>query len=136
MSRGTAFFDSNVPLYLLSGDAQKAERAESLLNEGGIISVQVLNELARVMSRKKRMAWDEIEKFLEGIRRACEIRPLTLETHELGLLLAKRHGFPFFDALIVASALEAGCAQLYSEDFQHGMKVEGRLTIRNPFKAE
>ena len=100
-----------------------------------MISVQVLNELARVMSRKRRMAWDEIAEFLSGIRRACEVRPLTVEIHESALSLAKRHDFPFFDALIVASALEAGCSQLYSEDFQDGMKVEGRLTIRNPFET-
>ena len=40
---------------------------------------------------------------------------------------------PFYDALIVAAALLAGCRTLHSEDMQHGQVVDGRLTIRNPF---
>ncbi len=42
------FFDTNVVLYLLSGDRAKADRAETLLAKGGTISVQVLNEFAAV----------------------------------------------------------------------------------------
>ncbi|MDN5850744.1 MAG: PIN domain-containing protein [Nitrococcus sp.] len=133
--RRETFFDSNIPLYLLSDDAAKAQRAESLLIEGGVISVQVLNELARVMAGKYGMPWNEVRQTLQTLRRTCEVLPLTLETHELGLWLAERQGFAFFDALIVASALLAGCTVLYSEDFQHGIKVENRLTIRNPFIA-
>jgi len=38
-----------------------------------------------------------------------------------------------YDALIVASALEAGCTTLVSEDMQDGRVIDGRLTIRNPF---
>ena len=45
-----------------------------------------------------------------------------------------QHGFSFYDSLIVASALEAGCVRLYSEDMQHGQRVE-QLTIVNPFAA-
>jgi predicted nucleic acid-binding protein len=52
MSGTDAFFDTNVLLYLLSGDASKADRAEALVAAGGIISVQVLNEFASVASRK------------------------------------------------------------------------------------
>ena len=57
-------FDSNVVLYLLSVDAHKAEQAAQLLSGKGIISVQVLNEVANVMRRKWQMDWDEIEEFL------------------------------------------------------------------------
>jgi hypothetical protein len=35
--------------------------------------------------------------------------------------------------LIAASALEAGCATLYSEDLQPRQVLEGRLTVWNPF---
>jgi predicted nucleic acid-binding protein len=44
-----------------------------------------------------------------------------------------RHGFHIYDALIIVSALEAGCRTLYSEDLQSGQVVGDRLTIRNPF---
>ncbi len=49
-----------------------------------------------------------------------------------GLELQSRHGLSFYDALIVAAALEAGCTRLYTEDLQHGQKIEG-LLIQNPF---
>ena len=45
-------------------------------------------------------------------------------------------GFQFYDALIAASALEAECTALYSEDFQDGQVIEGRLTVRNPFARD
>lgn len=135
MTRTRAFFDNDIPLYLLSEDAAKADRAEALIAQGGVISVQVLNESARVLSRKRLLDWDAIDEFLRTLRTVCEVRPLTVETHEQALVLARRHGFSFFDAAIVASALEAGCDTLYSEDFQHGMQVEDRLSIANPFRS-
>lgn len=52
--RTETFFDTNVLLYLLSGDAAKADRAETLVAAGGVINVQVLNESASVASRKHR----------------------------------------------------------------------------------
>ncbi len=39
----------------------------------------------------------------------------------------------FFDSLILASALEAGCQILYSEDLQDGQRIENQLMIVNPF---
>ena len=58
--------------------------------------------------------------------------PLTAVTHETALELARDHGLAFYDALIVAAAIEAGCDTLFSEDMQHG-RVIGGLTIVNPF---
>ena len=49
--------------------------------------------------------------------------------------LSGQHGFHIYDALIVAAALEADCATLYTEDLQSGQAIDGRLTIRNPFTA-
>jgi len=134
MSAGEQFFDTNVLLYLLSGDAAKADRAEELISGGGVISVQVLNEFAAVASRKLGMAWPEIREILAQLRAVCHIVPLDLETHEVGLHLAERRQLPFYDALIVASALRAGCKVLYSEDFQDGQSFEKQLTVRNPFR--
>ena len=44
-------------------------------------------------------------------------------------------GYPIYDALGLASAIENGCSILYTEDLQHGQQIEG-LTIRNPFETE
>lgn len=133
MSAGEQFFDTNVLLYLLSGDDAKADCAEALIADGGVISVQVLNEFAAVASRKLGMAWGEIREILAQVRAVCHVVPLEVETHEGGLNLAERWRLPFYDALIVASALRAGCTTLWSEDFQDGRVFEKHLTVRNPF---
>ena len=56
---------------------------------------------------------------------------------ESGLLIAsqlrQRYSLSFWDSTIVATALNAGVPVLYSEDMQHGLTIEGRLQIRNPF---
>jgi predicted nucleic acid-binding protein len=133
MSAGEPFFDTNVLLYLLSGEDAKADRAEELMAAGGIVSVQVLNEFAAVASRKLGMAWGEIREILAQVRAVCRVVPLEVETHEGGLNLAERWRLPFYDALIVAAALRAGCTTLWSEDFQDGRVFERQLTVRNPF---
>lgn len=133
MSAADDFFDTNVLLYLLSADAAKADRAEAVLAGGGTVSVQVLNEFASVASRKLRMPWAEISEVLEPLRAVCVVEPLTLETHQRALQLAERHGLSFYDALILAAALLAGCKTLHSEDMQDGQVIERKLTIRNPF---
>ena len=107
--------------------------AEACLGKGGVISVQVLNEFASVANRKLAMGWDEITNVLQDIRSLCEVVPLSVQSHDTGLGLASRYGFSLYDAMIVASALESGCSTLLSEDFQDGLQVEGKLTIRNPF---
>ncbi len=132
--RGTeSFFDTNVLLYLLSGDAAQADRAEAVLALGGTISVQVLNEFAAVAARKLGLSYPEIREVLEPVRAVCAVVPLTLETHDLGLQIAERYGFSIYDSLIVAAALRAGCRTLYSEDRQDGQTLDGRLVVRNPF---
>lgn len=134
MSRGV-FLDSNVLVYAALQPDRRTAVAKDLLAQGGTISVQVLNEFANVARRKLRRPWPEIARALADIRAVCPAPlPLTVATHEAALALATRHGFAFYDALIVAAALEAGCATLLSEDMQDGQVIEGRLTIRNPFR--
>jgi predicted nucleic acid-binding protein len=131
-----SFFDTNVLIYLASADAAKADRAESLLAaRGGTISVQVLNELTHVSRRKMRLSWDETQTFLTTIRDLVSVRPLSLEIHDAGLGLARRYGFSVYDAMIVASARDANCETLWSEDMQDGMMIDGDLRIVNPFRA-
>lgn len=128
-----AFADTNVLLYLISTDEAKAARAEAVLASGVVISVQVLNEFANVARRKHSLDWDELSQVLTGIAALAEVRDLTLATHRRGLALAQRYQFSVYDAMIAAAAIEAGCDQLLSEDFQHGLRVEGQLVVTNPF---
>jgi predicted nucleic acid-binding protein len=127
------FIDTNVLLYLFSGEARKADRAEDAVSAGGIVSIQVLNEFAAVTTRKLGMSIAETRQALGTIRTVCKTVPLTEETHDLGLDLAERYQLALFDAMIVASALLAGCKTLVSEDLQHGQTFERRLVVRNPF---
>jgi predicted nucleic acid-binding protein len=129
------FLDSNVLIYLASGDAAKADRAEQLLRDGGIVSVQVLNEIANVALRKMKLSWPDTRYFISRIRDLLTVIPLTELIHESGLRLAERYQFGIYDGMIVAAALEAGCEVVLSEDLQHGLMVKGRLRIVNPFRA-
>lgn len=130
-----SFFDTNVLLYLASADPVKAERAEAILDEGGAISVQVLNEIANVARHKMQLSWQETRTFLTTIRALVTVHPLTVETHETGLALAERYTLSIYDALIAAAALGAECDTLWSEDLQHGMVISERLRVANPFRA-
>jgi predicted nucleic acid-binding protein len=130
-----AFFDTNVFVYAIIQDDPRSDHAEELVAQGGTVSVQVLSEFAAVARRKTKMPWVEIRRALDGIKILCpDPLPLTLDTHQEALAIAERYGYKIYDALIVASALEARCTVLYSEDMQDG-QVIGRLTIRNPFRS-
>jgi predicted nucleic acid-binding protein len=129
-----SFFDTNVLVYLASGDAKKADRAEAAIAKGGSISVQVLNELTNVARRKMQLSWDETHALLDMLRGLLTVHPLTVETHETGLGLAERYGLSTYDAMIAASVLHAGCDTLWSEDMQHGLALKEGLRIINPFR--
>jgi predicted nucleic acid-binding protein len=126
------FIDSNVVLYLFSSDTVKADRAEALLQSGGLISVQVLNEVASVCLRKLKMTWKDIDSVLETLKSTCEVLPVTLASHEKAVGLAKRFQISLDDANIVATAILFGADTLFSEDMQNGMSMES-VTVVNPF---
>lgn len=131
--RTDVFFDTNVLVYLVSGDPAKSAKSDSLVRAGGLASVQVLNELTRVMRRKFNANWPAVDAQLAGIRAKCTVVPITVAIHERGLVLAKRFQFQVYDSMIVAAAVLAGCTTLYSEDMNDGQIIDG-LTIRNPYR--
>ena len=133
MSSAEAFFDTSVLIYLLSGDATKADRVEALLAERGVISVQVLNEFAAVATRKQYLSLREIRGLLGTVRQVCRTESVTPQDHDMALDIAERYRFSLFDSLIVASAIRAGCNTLYTEDLQHGQLIGRLLTVVNPF---
>ena len=126
------FIDSNIVLYLLSGDATKADQAQAILTAGAVISVQVLNEVTSVCQRKLKMPWPEIDAVLLAVKAACTVVPLTVASHEKAIEIAKRYRLSFYDANIVASALLCGADVLLSQDMHSGLLVDA-LVIRNPF---
>lgn len=127
------FLDTNVLVYAALSDDPRRPAAERLLMAGGTISVQVLNEFVNVARRKLGWSWPDIETMLALVRsRSRRVLDLSVATHEAAIALARDHRLSFYDALIIAAALEAGCDTLYSEDMQHGREFGG-LTIINPF---
>jgi predicted nucleic acid-binding protein len=130
-----AFFDSNVLIYaMVSGDSRR-ERAQQLVAQGGVISVQVLNEFVADARRKMRMPWEDVIEALDAVRILFPSPvAITAATHETALTIAQQYGFGIYDAQIVSSAIEANSSTLYSEDLQDGQVIDHRLTIRNPFR--
>ena len=135
MSAVDAFFDTSVLLYLLSNDAEKADRVEALLAERGTISVQVLNEFAAVATRKLKMPLPDVKEILDTVRAVCDVVPVTVETHDRALAIVERYGFSLYDSLLIAAALIAGSKRLYCEDLQHGQLIDRQLRVVNPFIA-
>jgi predicted nucleic acid-binding protein len=128
------FLDTNVLVYALGQRDDRTPVAEALLAAGGVISVQVLNELAAVAHRKLKMPWADVAAALDAMKALCPSPvPLTLATHDLALRLAVSYGYHVYDGLIIAAALKSECTTLYSEDLHGGQVIDGRLTIRNPF---
>jgi predicted nucleic acid-binding protein len=128
----TAFIDTNVFVYAL-GDDPKSERARDVLARGGLISVQVLNELARVLLGKLGRRPADVDLAISRLLLQFPAPiPLTVALHCGALQLVAAHRLSFYDALILAAALEAGCDTLLSEDFQAGRRF-GPLTVVNPF---
>ena len=128
------FFDTNILIYAFAAGDPRSARAEALVAGGGVIGVQVLNEFTNVTRRKLRWQWEQIEAALAVIEELLgAARPLTSAIHARAVVLARDHDLSFYDALIVAAALDAGCEVLFSEDLQHGQKF-GALKVENPFR--
>jgi predicted nucleic acid-binding protein len=139
---GADFLDTNVLVYVFDRrDARRRGIAEGLLNHAlergsAVISFQVVQESLNVVTRKIRpaLAAEEAEAALRGILAPLwQVMPSTA-LYARGLGLQARLSLSFYDSLIVAAALEAGCKRLLSEDLQHGQRIEG-LRIENPFRA-
>jgi predicted nucleic acid-binding protein len=132
----SAFFDTNIVLYtVLTDDVDKAERALSKIGLGGIISVQVLNEIIMVLRRRKKWAWADVDIAIGAAESILNVVDLTRESQKLAVEFAQRYGYAIYDANILASAKLAGCDTLWSEDMAHGQVIEG-VRITNPFADE
>lgn len=128
------FLDTNVVLYALSDDVAKRAVAERLLAGRPVISTQVLSEAGNVLHRKYGVPRTDVVREIESVRTlARTVVAVDMAAIELAWKLWLRDGFSWFDCLILAAALLAGCPVLYTEDMQHGQVIDGSLTLVNPF---
>jgi predicted nucleic acid-binding protein len=130
---GRRFLDSNILLYTVAGPDEKFRTAQKIVTEGGVISVQVLNEFTTVSRRKFKLSWRETRDLLGKIEKLLEIVPLTTQTHATALNFAERYNLAFYDAVIAAAAHLANCTILYSEDMHDGLQITPGLRLQNPF---
>jgi len=132
-----AFLDTNILIYAYSEDEPKKQSiALQLLDsfeDHVIISKQVINELSNILLKKFKLGSDQVENVLLEIDNVLPIVDFDLTTQIKALKLKDRYQFQFYDALIVATALENNCTVVYSEDMQHKMLIDGSLKIINPF---
>jgi predicted nucleic acid-binding protein len=130
------FLDSNVLVYAFTTD-ERAAAAQALLQDRPAISMQGLNEFANVARHKLGMGWQEIRDAVSALRTLCStVLALDVAAHDEALRIAERYGYSIFDALVIASALQAGSETLRSEDMPDGMVIDGRLRIVNPFRKK
>lgn len=134
------FIDTNILVYaFLDNEPKKHEQAVNLLaqaiNKEVFVSTQVFSELYSALS-KNGVEHDAIEQYLIELDEQMNLTPIDFQTIIRCLKLKKRYGFSYWDSLILASALEGGCSVVYSEDMQDGQRIEGELTIKNPFGNE
>ena len=133
------FIDTNVFIYLFDEtDERKRKSAEhlihqALVNGNGCISYQVVQEAINVLTKGLKVSSDNVREILEHVLLPLwQVYPSQAIYHR-GLDLHARYGFSYYDSLIIAAAIDAGCENLYTEDLQHGQRIEG-LSIRNPFE--
>ncbi len=138
------FVDTNIWIYGLTlpqdgkdcGKRQNSLELFSQLTKESVIvvSAQVINEFHWNMTRKFRVQDNAALELVSG-----NIEPITIIT-EIGYSIyckafeiRSKYSLSFWDSLIAASALDASCETLYTEDLQHGLVIDRRLKIVNPF---
>ena len=139
MNASKFFLDTNIIVYTFDITAPEKQNIaqgllESALNNGGIISYQVIQEFMNLALRKFQpvMTHKQAQDYLrEVLLIICDFYP-TDDFYTRSLDIHNRWRFGWYDTLIIGAALESGCDVLYSEDLQHGQKVE-ELSICNPF---
>lgn len=135
-----AFVDTNVLIYAADQNINPARQTriarEILRQEHIVISVQVINEFIANSRNAKKLALDPSDErtWLQKLFR-LHVASQSPDTVYLALRLQAFHSLSHWDALIIASALEADCTTLYSEDLAHGANYDG-VTVINPFRAE
>lgn len=136
------FLDSNVILYLVDEtDPRKSDIAEetimsSLRTRDAAVSYQVVQEVFNVVTRKlatPMTANDALAFFDRFVNPLWSVMP-SVALYRSALELQDRYQYSFYDSLIIAAALEAGCSRILSEDLHDGQQIEG-LTVVNPFRA-
>lgn len=132
-----AYLDANVWVYALMATDEDSKRLRALKlieSKPLIVSMQVVNEVCRVLSKKGKIEESQLRSVIRGFHAHYSILQLSEVELSKASELRERYHLSFWDGLHVAAALKAGATIFYSEDMHDGLVVEGVLTIINPFK--
>ena len=126
--------DTNILIYSHDkADLRKQDIARTLLDLYPVISTQTVSEYFNVLKRKTAIPKDELVDLCVENLNDCIIHPVNISTLKIAKHIIRCYDLQIFDSIIVASAIEANCEILYSEDMHHGLLIEKRMKIINPF---
>lgn len=130
------FLDSNIIVYCYShSEKKKQEKAKHLTaSTDAHISLQVLNECCNVLRKKFQLSFVTIEEIVKDLTANLNIQPLDSNSILHACRIAERYRTSYFDALMIATAIECECKAFYSEDMHDGQMFEKSITVINPFK--
>lgn len=128
-----AFADTNIAVYAESDDGEKSKRARSILESSPVISTQVVNETIAALTGKYGFSKSDAHEVADALMDLCEVVPVDEGTVREAMRLAVRYQLSHWDALIVATAIQASCELIYSEDMQHEQVFDDRVSVKNPF---
>ena len=127
--------DTNIAIYAFSDVEPKAHLAREALRRSSFVSVQLLNEFANVLVRKRGLPWSQVIHLLSILRRSVDlVRPLDEASHSEGVRIAQRYKLTTYDSMLLAVALAGGATTIFSEDLQHGLVIDDTLRIVDPFR--
>ena len=137
---GRFFLDTNIFVYAFDArEPSKARRASLLIRRAadtgnGVVSYQVVQEFFNVALRRfaQPMSAAEAEQYLITVFRPLLAIHSSAGLYVEALRISEKFRVSWYDALIIAAARQGECSLLYSEDLQHGQKIED-LRIENPF---
>ena len=129
------FLDSNILIYIFSdSEPDKQRRArEAIAADACVTGTNNLNEMNHVLSRKKILPVPKLTEVMDTIHELAQVKTVEISAMYEAVHLMNRYQYSYFDALVIAMALQHGCDTLYSEDMQHGQVIDNKLTIRNIF---
>ena len=133
------FLDTNIIIYCYSNSEIEKQIISRKLFENYSelnISKQVINEITNILFKKFKLSSFDIKNTIEQISNIVFTCDFDFNTQIKAIEIKDKYNLQYYDALIIATALENNCNIIFSEDMQHNQVIENKLTIINPFIKE
>lgn len=127
------FVDTNIVAYSVGRDSDKRRIAREILSRHATLSTQVISEFLNVCRIKLRFDVAQLHRLANEIIASSYILVIDSATILKAMQIEAHTGYSYWDSLILATAMLAGCDTVLSEDMQHGQVIEDTVRIVNPF---